>query len=104
MIASPAASACSIKASAQPRSNRCARRGLLAYVEPQVGGDLLVAAAAGVQLQRKLADLLSELEFDKMMHVLRARICREGAAARAIPAVFQDRVEAVTHLRRTPPR
>src|SRR5258708_3871939 len=40
------------------------------HVETQVGGNLLVAAAAAVQLVSDLADARHQLLLDKMMHIL----------------------------------
>ncbi len=37
--------------------------------EPHVGGDLLVAAAAGVELECEVADLFGEFEFDEVVDV-----------------------------------
>ena len=47
---------------------------LSANIEPQVGGDLFVAAAAGVQLEAELSDALRELELDEVMNVLGGRV------------------------------
>ena len=49
-------------------------RNLLAHIEAQVGGNLLVAAAPGMQLEAKRADALDQLEFDKMMNVFGRRM------------------------------
>ncbi len=54
---------------------------LLPHVQPQVGGNLLVAAAAGVQLQAEIADALHQLQLHKVVNVFRfraARRCRCG--------------------------
>jgi hypothetical protein len=42
---------------------------LLADVEAQVGGDLLVAAAAGVELEAERADALDQRQLDEVMNV-----------------------------------
>ncbi len=41
----------------------------IANEEPHVGGDLLVAAAAGVELEGEVADLFGEFEFDEVVDV-----------------------------------
>ena len=41
----------------------------VAHIEAQVGGDLLVAAAAGVELEAERADLLNQFQFDEVMNV-----------------------------------
>ena len=41
----------------------------LAHEQPQIGRDLLVAAAPGVQLEAGFADRLGQLLLDEMMHV-----------------------------------
>src|SRR5258708_21385368 len=40
------------------------------HIQSQVGGNLLVAAAAAVQLVSDLADARHQLLLDKMMHIL----------------------------------
>jgi len=42
---------------------------LSANIKAQVGGNLLVAAAPGVQLETKGADALNESEFDEVVDV-----------------------------------
>ena len=46
----------------------------LANEEAHVGGDLLVAAAAGVELKGEVADLLGEFEFDVVVDVFGLRV------------------------------
>ena len=48
--------------------------------EAHVGGDLLVAAAAGVELEGEIADLFGELEFYEVMDVFSLGIeCHDTA-------------------------
>ena len=42
---------------------------LLAHIEPQVGRDLLVAAAAGVQLETQVTDASGELQLDEVVNI-----------------------------------
>ena len=46
-------------------------RALLPHVEAEVGRNLLVAAAAGVQLETKIADTRHQLQLDKVVNVFR---------------------------------
>ena len=51
---------------------------LLTNVEPQVGGNLLVAAAPRVQLVTGFARQLHQAQLDVVVHVLDGRIVRPG--------------------------
>ena len=51
----------------------------VAQVEEQVGRHLVVAAAAGVEPPRRLADLLGEPGLDIHVHVLERRVEREAS-------------------------
>ena len=46
------------------------RAHVVAQVEPQVGGDLVVAAAAGAELAAQRAELLGEPALERLVHVL----------------------------------
>ena len=48
------------------------------HVQPQIGRDLFVAAAAGVQLEADLASNLHQPLFDVVVHVLDRRIVGRG--------------------------
>src|ERR1700761_8181863 len=45
-------------------------------VKPEVGGNLLVAAEACVELEAKIADGLDQLQLDEMMNILSLRVHR----------------------------
>ena len=74
-------------------------RRVLADIKAQVGGDLFIAAAAGVELERELADLFGQLKLNEMVDVLGARVRCERGPARAVPAVSQYGVQALADLR-----
>ena len=81
MAASPAASACCTNSADELR--RAAARWssiCCAHVQAQVGGDLLVAAAAGVQLVADFAGKLHQPLFDVMVNVFDGRVVSRGHA------------------------
>ena len=69
-----------------------------ANVEPQVGGDLFVAAAAGVQLEAERADALGELELDEVMNVFGGRVIAHEGLAGFRGVIGGDRVERCADL------
>ena len=70
-----------------------------AHVEAQVGGDLLVAAAAGVELEAERADALNEFKFDEVMNVFGGCVVAHLGLARIGGVVGGDRVERVADRR-----
>ena len=72
---------------------------LRAHIEAQVGGNLFVAAAAGVQLESERADALRQLEFDEVMNVLGGGVVAHLRLARVRCELRGDRVQ---RLRATP--
>ena len=58
---------------------------MVAQVEPQVGGDLVVAAAAGPQLAAELADPLEQAALERGVHVLVLGRRAERAVRQARP-------------------
>ncbi len=87
--------ACSTSALAQAASASMTERDLLAHVEAQIGGDLLVAAAAGVQLEAERADALDECKFDEVMNVFGGRVIAHQRLAGFGGVVGGNRVERV---------
>ncbi len=73
-------------------------RCMLAHVKAQVGRDLLIAAAAGVELQGQLANVRGQFELDEMMHVFGTRIGCQGGAPSAVPAVLEHGIQPIAHL------
>jgi len=72
---------------------------LSAHIEAQVRGDLLVAAAAGVQLETKLSDPIYKLELDEVMNVLRGRMIAHPRLARVRTEFRSNRIERCAQLR-----
>jgi hypothetical protein len=72
---------------------------LRADVEAQVGGDLLVAAAAGVELEAERANALDELDLDEVMNVFGGGMIAHRAPGRFRRVVGGDGVERCAQLR-----
>jgi len=72
---------------------------LLAHIETEIGRNLLVAAAAGVQLEPQRADALGQLQFDKVMNVLGRRIVAYQGLARLGCVLFADHIQRRAQLR-----
>ncbi len=70
-----------------------------ADVEPQVGGDLFVAAAACVQLEPQRADTLHQRQLDIMMDVFGRRMIAHHRFARFRSVVRRNRVQCRPQLR-----
>ncbi len=51
---------------------------MLADIQPQIGGNLLVAATAGVQLVTHFASHCDQARFHVVMHVFNGRVIRLG--------------------------
>ena len=64
---------------------------LVAQVQAQVGGDLVVAAAAGPQLAAERADPLEQAAFERGVHVLVGGGRAEPAVAAGLPEAVQGR-------------
>ena len=71
---------------------------LLADVEAQVGGDLLVAAAAGVEFETERADALNECQFDEVMNVFGGRVIAHLGLAGFGGVIGGDRIERCADL------
>ena len=72
---------------------------VIADVEAQVGGDLLVAAAAGVELEAERADALDEFEFDEVMDVFGGGVVAHLGLAGFGGVVGGDGVQRCADLR-----
>ncbi len=68
---------------------------LLADVEAKIGGDLLVAAAAGVELEAERADALDQLQLDEVMNVFGGWMIADERLAGFRCVVGGDGVERV---------
>src|SRR5580658_322705 len=62
---------------------------LVAQVEPQVGGDLVVSAAAGTQLAAELADALQQAALERRVDVLVMRRRPEATGPAGPPEVLE---------------
>ncbi len=67
-------------------------------VEAQVGGDLLVAAAAGVQLEAQRANALKQIQLDKMMNVFGGCMIAHRSLAGFGGVVDGDCIERIAEL------
>ncbi len=65
-----AAPACSTRASTSSTSRAATPAGVVAQVQPQVGGDLVVAGAPGAQLAAERAEPLQQTALQRRVHVL----------------------------------
>ena len=95
ITASPALTACAVSASTTDKQRPLHVGDAAPDVEPQVHRDLVVARAAGVEAQARLADPLHQLALDERMDVL-VGPGQEGGVA---PALFEDRGEPVADHR-----
>jgi hypothetical protein len=67
----------------------------VAHIQAQIGGDLFVAAAAGVQFERDGAGALLQFQLEEVVHVFR---CGRRYVQLACCEVFADCVQAVHDL------
>src|SRR5208283_5221295 len=68
-------------------------------IKPQIGGDLLIAATAGVQLEAKRAELFGEPEFDEVVNIFGCRVVADQGLARVGGVGDGNCVEGVLQLR-----
>ena len=78
----------------QAAGDRCA---LFPHKQPQVGRNLLVAAAAGVQLESQVADPRHQFELYKVVNVLRLRAA-VNVAGRTLRVLVANRVQCAHNL------
>ena len=92
MTASPAAAAWAVSARTQSSSRPAIERALFAHEKAEVGGNLFVAAAAGVQLEAEVADARHQLELHKVVNVFRLRAA-VNVAGRPLRVLVANGVE-----------